>query len=53
MYAGDRLALFPRVATLSNDLIFADPPCRIGYDYDIYDDRREAEAKADLDWARG
>jgi site-specific DNA-methyltransferase (adenine-specific) len=30
------------------DLVFADPPFNIGYEYDVYDDRR---AKADyLDW---
>jgi site-specific DNA-methyltransferase (adenine-specific) len=32
------------------DLAFADPPFNIGYKYDIYDDRREADAY--LDWTR-
>ncbi|HUN81450.1 MAG TPA: site-specific DNA-methyltransferase [Phycisphaerae bacterium] len=32
------------------DLAFADPPFNIGYDYDEYDDRKEAEAY--LDWSR-
>jgi len=33
----------------SVDLVFADPPFNIGYEYDVYDDRR---AKAEyLDWA--
>ena len=50
LYAGDCLQLFPRVASGSIDLVFADPPFNIGYDYDIYDDRREAEAY--LDWTR-
>ena len=50
LYAGDCLELFPRVASGSIDLVFADPPFNIGYDYDIYDDRREAEAY--LDWTR-
>jgi len=27
----------------SVDLVFADPPFNIGYDYDVYDDRKEAE----------
>jgi DNA modification methylase len=31
------------------DLIFADPRFNIGYDYNIYDDRRDAEAY--LDWS--
>jgi site-specific DNA-methyltransferase (adenine-specific) len=32
------------------DLAFADPPFNIGYDYDIYQDRRAAEDY--LDWSR-
>ncbi len=50
LYEGDCLALFPRIATGSIDLVFADPPFNIGYDYDIYDDRRQADAY--LDWTR-
>ena len=50
LYPGDCLELFPRVAAGSIDLVFADPPFNIGYDYDIYDDRREAEAY--LDWTQ-
>ncbi|MFO0891372.1 MAG: site-specific DNA-methyltransferase [Isosphaeraceae bacterium] len=50
LYPGDCLELFPRVPDGSIDLVFADPPFNIGYDYDIYDDRREAEAY--LDWTR-
>jgi site-specific DNA-methyltransferase (adenine-specific) len=34
----------------SVDLAFADPPFNIGYDYDVYDDRREADDY--LDWSR-
>ncbi len=34
----------------SVDLAFADPPFNIGYKYDIYDDRRGADAY--LDWTR-
>ena len=49
LYTGDCLQLFPGVATGTIDLIFADPPFNIGYDYDIYDDRRDAEAY--LDWS--
>jgi site-specific DNA-methyltransferase (adenine-specific) len=32
------------------DLVFADPPFNIGYEYDVYDDRQEREAY--LDWSR-
>lgn len=32
------------------DLVFADPPFNIGYEYDVYDDRRAAEDY--LDWCR-
>jgi site-specific DNA-methyltransferase (adenine-specific) len=34
----------------SIDLVFADPPFNIGYDYDVYDDALEAEHY--LDWSR-
>ena len=34
----------------SIDLAFADPPFNIGYDYDVYDDRREREVY--LDWSK-
>src|SRR5271166_708586 len=50
LYTGDCLKLFPQVASDSIDLIFADPPFNIGYDYDIYDDRRESQAY--LDWTK-
>ncbi len=32
------------------DLAFADPPFNIGYEYDVYDDRRKPDAY--LDWSR-
>jgi len=34
----------------SVDLVFADPPFNIGYEYDAYDDRQEEEKY--LDWSR-
>jgi site-specific DNA-methyltransferase (adenine-specific) len=34
----------------SVDLIFADPPFNIGYEYDVYEDRKSADAY--LDWCR-
>lgn len=45
---GDCIDVLARVPAESVDLVFADPPFNIGYQYDVYDDRR---AKADyLDW---
>lgn len=44
------------VAALGNlpegcvDLVFADPPFNIGYDYDVYDDSKDQQAY--LDWSR-
>lgn len=40
LWVGDCLELFPRVSDGSVDLVFADPPFNIGYEYDRYDDRR-------------
>jgi len=54
--ATDRVVLGDCVAGLqtldagSVDLAFADPPFNIGYKYDVYDDRRAADAY--LDWTR-
>ncbi|MDR3635842.1 MAG: DNA methyltransferase [Isosphaeraceae bacterium] len=50
IHQGDCLALFPKVETGSVDLVFADPPFNIGYDYDVYHDRRDADQY--LDWCR-
>jgi site-specific DNA-methyltransferase (adenine-specific) len=45
---GDCLKVLAKLPAGCADLIFADPPFNIGYDYDVYDDRR---AKADyLAW---
>jgi site-specific DNA-methyltransferase (adenine-specific) len=49
IHQGDCLELFPRVETGSVDLVFADPPFNIGYDYDVYDDERDAGQY--LDWS--
>jgi site-specific DNA-methyltransferase (adenine-specific) len=46
---GDCLDVLADLPEGSADLVFADPPFNIGYQYDVYDDRR---AKADyLEWA--
>jgi site-specific DNA-methyltransferase (adenine-specific) len=50
LYQGDCLALLRRLPAASIDLAFADPPFNIGYDYDVYDDRRDAAHY--LDWTR-
>jgi DNA modification methylase len=54
LYTGDCLELFSEVEDGTVDLVFADPPFNIGYDYDIYDDRRDAEAyvKWTMAWGR-
>jgi site-specific DNA-methyltransferase (adenine-specific) len=43
LHQGDCLDLFARVPDNSVDLVFADPPFNIGYEYDVYDDRKSAE----------
>lgn len=40
IHTGDCLELFDRLPDESVDLIFADPPFNVGYEYDTYDDRR-------------
>jgi site-specific DNA-methyltransferase (adenine-specific) len=50
LHPGDCLEHFRKVPTGSIDLVFADPPFNIGYDYDIYNDRRDADHY--LDWTR-
>ncbi len=50
IHTGDCMALFPQVPSESVDLVFADPPFNIGYDYDVYNDRRGDQAY--LDWSK-
>src|SRR5579884_1942428 len=40
---GDCVRLLAELPPESVDLAFADPPFNIGYDYDVYDDRRDKE----------
>ncbi len=50
IHQGDCVKLLGDVAAESIDLVFADPPFNIGYEYDVYDDAKEA---ADyLAWCR-
>jgi DNA modification methylase len=50
VHQGDCVELMRRVDTGTVDLVFADPPFNIGYEYDQYDDRREDEAY--LSWTQ-
>ncbi len=50
VYQGDCVKLLGQVDAGSVPLAFADPPFNIGYDYDNYDDRREADDY--LAWSR-
>jgi site-specific DNA-methyltransferase (adenine-specific) len=50
LFQGDCLEGFACLEPQCVDLVFADPPFNIGYDYDIYDDRKEAEEY--LDWCK-
>jgi site-specific DNA-methyltransferase (adenine-specific) len=43
LHEGDCLAGLAQISSGSIDLVFADPPFNIGYDYDVYDDRKEAD----------
>ena len=47
---GDCIEGMAGLPASSVDLVFADPPFNIGYDYDVYKDRHAAEAY--LDWSR-
>jgi DNA modification methylase len=48
---GDCIAGLNGLPAGSVDLAFADPPFNIGYDYDVYHDKKESDEY--LDWSRG
>lgn len=50
IHQGDCVELLRKINAGSVDLVFADPPFNIGYEYDQYDDRQEDEKY--LDWCR-
>jgi DNA modification methylase len=50
LFQGDCLEGFSRVEAECVDLVFADPPFNIGYEYDTYDDRKQANDY--LGWCR-
>ena len=50
VYRGDCVKRLAKIDAGSVDLVFADPPFNIGYDYDLYDDRRSRRDY--LQWSR-
>lgn len=50
IHQGDCIELMQKMDSGSVDLVFADPPFNIGYEYDQYDDRQDDEKY--LDWCR-
>ncbi|MBN1393771.1 MAG: site-specific DNA-methyltransferase [Pirellulales bacterium] len=50
VHQGDCIELFERVEPGGVDLVFADPPFNIGYEYDVYHDERSDEEY--LNWTR-
>ena len=50
LYHEDCIVGLARCPAESVDLVFADPPFNIGYDYDVYNDSRAADHY--LDWTR-
>ncbi|MCS7032861.1 MAG: site-specific DNA-methyltransferase [Phycisphaerae bacterium] len=50
LYNEDCIVGMERIPPGSVHLAFADPPFNIGYEYDVYEDRRKAEEY--LDWTR-
>mgnify|MGYP000586758980 CR=1 FL=1 len=50
VHCGDCLKLLEQMERGTVDLVFADPPFNIGYEYDLYNDRRSRQEY--LDWSR-
>lgn len=50
IHQGDCVELLNQVKPKSVDLVFADPPFNIGYEYDVYDDQMQADEY--LKWCR-
>jgi len=50
IHQGDCVQLLEQTDAQSVDLVFADPPFNIGYEYDVYDDRKQAEDY--LEWSQ-
>ena len=43
LYQGDCVELLKQIEPGSVDLVFADPPFNIGYEYDVHEDERGAD----------
>jgi site-specific DNA-methyltransferase (adenine-specific) len=54
IHQGDCVKLLTKLDAGSVDMVFADPPFNIGYDYDVYDDSQSTEKYLDWcgDWIR-
>jgi len=50
LHEGDCVENLSRLVDGSIDLVFADPPFNIGYNYDVYDDRQDDNKY--LDWSK-
>ncbi len=50
VHCGDCLKLLDQIEPGTVDLAFADPPFNIGYEYDLYNDRRSRQDY--LQWCR-
>ena len=50
IHQGDCIKGMKKLPDGGIDLVFADPPFNIGYDYDVYQDKKESDAY--LDWSR-
>ncbi|MBN2023627.1 MAG: site-specific DNA-methyltransferase [Pirellulales bacterium] len=50
VHQGDCARMLAQIEPGRVDLVFADPPFNIGYDYDLYNDRRSREEY--LDWSK-
>jgi site-specific DNA-methyltransferase (adenine-specific) len=50
IHQGDCIQLMRQIESGTIDLVFADPPFNIGYEYDEYHDRRDDEAY--VEWSR-
>jgi len=50
IHRADCITALGELPQQSVDLVFADPPFNIGYDYDVYEDSRDSDTY--LDWSR-
>ncbi|QEG24210.1 DNA-methyltransferase [Mariniblastus fucicola] len=55
IHQGDCVKLLAKLKPESVDMVFADPPFNIGYDYDVYDDSQSSEKYLQWcgEWIRG